>query len=159
MSNNVIKKEWRFNFDFSVASGETYGRFFKGLNDKKIIGNICNNRTFYPPKPFCDKTLKPPDAWLECDGAGIVEAFTICCEKSNGVKFSKTDKKPDVPYVLGVIKIKDSEHCIIHFISGFETKDVSEIADKIEIGMKVKPVWATKREGEILDIEYFEPVI
>ena len=65
---------------------------------------------------------------------------------------------PQVPYVLGVIKINDSDQCLIHFLSGFDTDDPQELPAKIQVGMKVRPVWAKERTGDILDIEYFEPV-
>jgi uncharacterized OB-fold protein len=60
--------------------------------------------------------------------------------------------------VIGVIRIDDSAVCLIHWIGGFDYENPVDIPDKIQIGMKVRPVWAEERKGDLLDILYFEPV-
>ncbi len=158
MMENTIKKEWGFDFNFSMATGEVLGKFLQGLTEKKFIGNKFDSHTFYPPKPFYEKTLQVPDKWVECDGVGIVEAFTICCKDENAVQYPKTEKRPKAPFVIGVVKVGDSEQCLIHYLSGFDTDDPRELSEKIHVGMKVRPVWAKERTGVIFDIEYFEPI-
>ena len=155
---STIEKEWRFDFDYEVALGETYTKFMEGLKEKKFLGNTCGSRTFFPPRPFCDRTLDLPVEWLECDGTGVVEAFTVYYHETRTVHYPQSKKLPQVPYVLGVIRVNNSEQCLIHFLSGFGTEDPKELPEKIRVGMKVRPVWSKERTGNILDIEYFEPV-
>lgn len=158
MSKQLIKKEWSFDFDFNIATGEIYGKFLAGLKDKKFFGNRCGGRNFFPPKPFCEKTLKLPEEWLECDGKGIVEAFTVAYEDTNAVELPQAEKRLKAPYVLAAIKIADSEQCLIHYLAGFDTVEPLKLLDQIKVGMQVEPVWAADRSGGILDIEYFKPL-
>ncbi len=157
MSGRTIKKEWSLDADFSAPMGETYTRFVEGLKEKVFLGNRCGGRIFFPPKPFCDKTLESAGEWLQSDGTGKVEAFTVIHEKSNGVVFPDTAHFPEVPYVLGVIRINGSDQCLIHFLSGFDNDDPQAWPEKIQVGMEVRPVWSEERSGHILDIRYFEP--
>lgn len=158
MSDNNIRKEWKWDLDFSVTLGETYTKFMEGLKEKKFLGNKYGDRTFYPPKSICDRTFELSTEWSECDGTGTVEAFTVYCQKTNAIVYNPSKKLPDPPYVLGVIKVNNSDHCFIHYLSGFDTEDPKELLEKIRVGMKVKPVWDKERSGSILDIEYFEPI-
>ncbi|MDY6851224.1 MAG: OB-fold domain-containing protein [Thermodesulfobacteriota bacterium] len=153
-----IQKEWSFDFDYSVSMGETYTVFMEGLKDKKFLGNRIGDRTFFPPRNFCDRTFKLPDEWLESDGSGTVEAFTVCYRESNSVQYPLPRDLPGFPRVIGVIRINNSDQCFIHFLSGFDAKAPEDIPAGIQAGMKVRPVWAKDRTGCILDIEYFEPV-
>ena len=157
MTDTTIKKEWSLDLDFSAPMGETYTRFMEGLKEKTFFGNRCGERTFFPPRLFCDRTLEAAGEWLESDGTGKVEAFTIIHEKSCGVVFPDTENFPEVPYVLGVIRINGSDQCLIHFLGGFNSDDPQEWPEKIQVGMKVRPVWSEERAGNILDIKYFEP--
>lgn len=158
MKKEAIEKEWHFDFNFSVTSGEVLGRFLEGLQKKEFLGNQIDSHTFFPPKPFYERTLQIPDKWVECDGTGIVEAFTICCKDENSIHYPGAEKRPKAPYVVGVIRVGNSEQCLIHYLSGFGTDDPKELSEKIQIGMKVQPVWARERTGVIFDIEYFEPI-
>lgn len=158
MKRHTVKKEWIQDFNYSVTLGRTYTKFMEGLKEKKFLGNKCGGRTFYPPKPFCDKSFELPSEWLECDGTGTVEAFTVCYQKANAVVYPGSKMLPQPPYVVGVIKVNKSDHCLIHYLAGFDTKDPKELPEKIQVGMKVRPVWSKDRAGNILDIKYFEPI-
>jgi len=157
MADKTIPKEWSFDFDFSASMGETYTRFMDGLKEKKFLGNVCGGRTFFPPRSFCDRTFEPAGQWLESDGTGTVEAFTIYYEQANKVLYPGAESLPEAPYVVAVIKIGDSEQCFIHLLSGFDADDPEKWPEKIKVGMKVRPVWSEERAGNILDIKYFEP--
>jgi len=156
--DNTIRKEWSFDFDYSVSLGETYTKFMEKLREKRLIGNKCGDRTFFPPLPFCSRTFELPSEWLESDGEGTIEAFTINYQKANSVAYTASRVLPEVPYIIGVIKIDNSEQCLLHFLSGPELKNPEEWPEKIQAGMRVRPVWSEERSGTILDIKYFEPV-
>ena len=157
MTGKTIKKEWSLDLDFSAPMGEIYTRFMEGLKEKEFLGNRCGDGTYFPPRPFCDKTLEAAGEWLQSDGTGKVEAFTVIYEKSSSVAFPDTPYFPDVPYVLGVIRVNGSDQSLIHFLGGLDSDDPQEWPEKIQVGMKVRPVWSQERAGNILDIKYFEP--
>ena len=39
-----------------------------------------------------------------------------------------------------------------------ESDEPEDLLDVVESGTRVRPVWRADREGDIRDIEYFEPV-
>ncbi len=151
-STEFMNKEYNMHLDFSVSLGPIYTKWMKALKDKKILANWCAKcgRHFVPAKPFCDVCFEPADQWVETDGEGIVESFTI--------GYAKFRNLPDPPYVIGVIRVGPSAVSMIHWIAGFHYDRLEDIPDKIKIGMKVKPVWAEERNGDLLDILYFVPV-
>lgn len=158
MSELSINKEWSFDFDFSAALGVTYTKFMEGLKEKKFVGNRCGDRIFFPPLPFCTRTFEQPDEWLESDGTGRLEAFTVCHQDWNNVVFSSSEEPLPVPCVIGVIRVDDSDQCLVHFLRGLDTSDPEKILRKVKAGLRVRPVWKSERSGSILDIAYFEPV-
>ena len=128
------------------------------LKEKKVLGNKFGDSTYCPAKDFCIRTLKKPTEWVEFDGTGTVEAFTVCHRKDNHVIYKESNRLPDPPYILGVIRIDRSDCCMLHFLGGFDAQNPEELMGKIRTGLRVRPVWAEEREGNILDIQYFEPV-
>ncbi|MDY6852508.1 MAG: Zn-ribbon domain-containing OB-fold protein [Thermodesulfobacteriota bacterium] len=151
-NTEFMNKEYNMHLDFSVSLGPAYTKWMQALADKKILANKCPKcgNHFVPAKPFCEKCFEEPTEWIETDGEGIVESFTI-----GYVKFRNF---PEPPYVIGVIRIGGSAVSMIHWIAGFDYDNPEDIPNKIQLNMKVRPVWADERKGDLLDIKYFEPV-
>lgn len=158
MKTNTIKKEWSLDFDFSSSLGETFTKFMDGLIEKKFLGNKCGGRTFFPPKPFCNRTFEMPSEWLECDGTGTVEAFTVYNQAPKGVDFPDSEISQTPPYIIAVIRINQSDQVILHFLSGLDSNDPGQLLEKVDNGLRVRPVWADERHGNIMDIRFFEPI-
>ena len=148
---DFMSKEYNMHLDFKISLGPAYTKWMKGLGDKKILANKCPecSRLFVPAKPFCEICFEEPQEWVETDGQGIVESFTV--------GYSKFRNFPEPPYVIGVIRVGGSAVSMIHWIAGFDYDNPEQIPDKIQIGMKVEPVWAEERKGDLLDILYFKP--
>ena len=130
----------------------------EALKERKFIGNRIGERTFCPPLPFCNRTYELPSQWLESDGVGTVEAFTVVHQEPNQIDFQRSSDLPSPPYVLGVIRPNDSDQCFIHFLSGFDAENPDNIKARVKAGLAVRPVWTEERAGNIMDIKYFEPV-
>ncbi|MGC8566363.1 MAG: Zn-ribbon domain-containing OB-fold protein [Caldisphaera sp.] len=116
--------------------------FAKGLIEGKIMGMKCkDNKVYVPPKAFC------PDfeegSLIEINDDWIVLSYTVIYSDMYGNKLDK-------PKVIGVVKPKNGEGGIIHFLN------IS--IEKLKIGITVKPVFRPKneRKGNINDILYFE---
>lgn len=148
----TMKKTYNWNIDYAVAVGEPYTKFFEGLRDKKILGNKCPKcgKLYIPSRPFCDICFVEPDEWIEAEQTAIVQGFTVT--------YRKFANFPDPPYVTALFKVGDSAVSFMHFLAGFDYDDPAEIPYKIKMGMKVEPVWADERTGDLLDIKYFKPV-
>lgn len=147
-----MKMKYSWNIDYQVTLGHVYTKFFEGLRNKKILGNKCGKcgRVYIPARPFCDICFVEPKEWLEAKPNATVQGFTVT--------FRKFANLPEPPYITALIKIDNSAVSFLHFLGGIDYKDELEIPDKIQMGMKVEPVWAEDRKGEMLDIKYFKPV-
>ena len=141
MKANTIEKTWSVDVDFKVSLGETFTTFMEGLKEKKFLGNKIGDQTFFPPKPYCNRTYELPTGWVECDGTGTVEAFTVHHSEPEGVVFPNVKISLSPPYIVAVIRIKNSDQCLLHFISGVDANDPSGLLNKVSAGLTVKPVW------------------
>jgi uncharacterized OB-fold protein len=158
MSTNTIELDWNLDLDFAQPLGETYTEFMDALKDKKFLGTKIGDQTFFPSKPFCNKTYNKADETVECDGTGKVESFTIYHKEPEGVEFPDSVISLSPPYVVAVIRINNSDQSFLHLLSGVDVSDPMTLLEKVKAGLEVKPVWAEERHGNILDIKYFEPV-
>jgi len=148
----TMKKKYSWKLDYAVTVGDVYTRFFEGLRNKKILGNICGKcgRSYIPPRPFCDICFVEPEKWFEAQPRATLQGFTVT--------FRQFANFPEPPYISCVVNIDDSAVSFLHFLGGIDYKDPLEIPDKIRIGMEVEPVWAEDRKGDMLDIAYFKPI-
>jgi acetyl-CoA C-acetyltransferase len=133
----------RYAWDAGVA----VGRFLDGLRDGRILGRECRgcSRVLVPPRMFCELCFRGTDAWVELDGTGVVQTFSIC--------HVAWDMSPlDEPQLPAVVSIDGSNGGILHLLGEVQPNDV-------RIGMAVEAVWRPEpeRTGSILDIAYFRP--
>jgi len=149
-NDNTGPTSWFGNLP--VTSRYTYGiageRFFRAIKDEgKIYGSYCPQcmRTYVPASMFCERCLGKLDEWIDVGTIGEVHTFTMLHKNQDG-------SRRDLPETIAFISIGDGG--IIHRLGQINQDD-------IEIGMKVEAVFKDKedREGSILDIVYFKPVI
>jgi uncharacterized OB-fold protein len=153
MEEIAIKRTvYSWHAPYKVTLGEAYARFLEGMKQKKILGNICPvcNGLYVPPRPFCDKCLEQPTEWIETDGMATLVTFSVALIQLPGL--------PEVYPITGMIKVGNSVTNFLHFVAGIDYDDRAELVDKVKIGMKLRPVWKEQRTGDILDLDYFEPV-
>ncbi len=154
MQDISYNKRFEYNWDvpFKVTLGESYFRFLDGLKNKKILGNICPkcNGLHVPARPFCDKCLVEITKWYETSGIVTIESFSVTYVKFLGL--------PDPPHITGIVRAENAVTSFLHQIGGIPYDEPKELDEKTKIGMKLKPVWAEKRIGDIQDILYFTPV-
>jgi uncharacterized OB-fold protein len=134
-----------------VPSRYTFGlggeRFFRSIKDDGVIlGSRCKkcNRTYVPATIFCERCLEETDDWINLGTKGSLYTYTILSVDSEG-------NSMDQPEIIGYIRFGDGG--LIHRLG-----EVS--IDDLKIGMDFEAVLKPedKREGSILDIEYFRPV-
>lgn len=138
--------------DLPVKSRYTFGlageRFFRAIKDEgRIYGTHCHKceRLYVPATLFCERCLGKLDDWVDVGTIGNVHTFTLLHQNYDG-------SQRDFPEVIAFISLGDGG--IIHRLGGIDPESV-------EIGMKVEAVFKNKedREGSILDIAYFKPII
>lgn len=133
-----------------VTSRYTYGlageRFFRTLKDEgKIMGAYCPkcDHTYVPAAAFCERCLSELTEWADVGTVGELHTFTVLHVGYDGQPLEK-------PEVVGFVTFGDGG--IVHRIQADP--------DELIIGMPMEAVLKpkAKREGSILDIEYFRPV-
>lgn len=138
--------------ELPVTSRYTFGiageRFFKEIQENGVIfGTNCPKceRTYVPASLFCERCLGKLDEWVDVGTVGEVHTFTLLYQNYDG-------SQRTFPEVIAFISIGDGG--LIHRLGGIEP-------DAVEIGMKVQAVFKSPedREGSILDIVYFKPLI
>lgn len=146
------RKTFNWNVDFEVNLGDLYGEFFEGLESKRILARECPecDRTFMPPQPHCDHCFVETEGWTELEQEGELVSFTVT--------YRQFLNMPEPPYVTGVIRVDDSDTCMLHFVDPGEFDDENDIPEMLNRGDSVRPVWADERTGDIQDISHFELV-
>jgi uncharacterized OB-fold protein len=80
---------------------------------------------------------------VEVGPGGVLETFTRV--------FYETPAHPvKAPLVYGVVRLDGADTGMAHLIAGADP-------DRVEIGMRLEPVFRAERSGTMLDIEYFRP--
>lgn len=133
-----------------VTSRYTYGlageRFFRALKDEgKIMGSNCPkcDHTYVPGAVFCERCLGELTDWQDMGLIGELHTFTVMHVDVDGNPL-------ETPEGVGFVTFGDGG--IVHRIQADP--------DDLIIGMPMEAVLKPKarREGSILDIEYFRPV-
>ncbi len=150
--------QWNLHCDFSQPQGELYSQFMSGLKDKVFLGTKIGEKNYFPVKQFCSATYQEPEKVLESDGFGVVESFTIYNKIPSRVAFPGADLAVEAPYIVAAISVHNSSQSFLHFLSGVDVENPLGLLKSIKSGLEVRPVWAENRQGNILDILYFEPV-
>lgn len=134
---------------YDIMYHHSYGRvsqFFQGLLEKKFLGTKCSKcgDVFFPPRVHCWRPscrLKETQ-WVELPKTGILHSFTI-------LGFAATAFLPDLPFVLGYIRVDGANTLIASRILEIDPLDVHP-------DMKVKAKFVDKPKGTTLDF-FFVP--
>ncbi|OGO16718.1 MAG: hypothetical protein A2Z14_10870 [Chloroflexi bacterium RBG_16_48_8] len=137
--------------DLPVTSRYTAGiageKFFRAMKDEgKILGTFCENCdiTYIPGRIFCERCMAELDHWQDVGTIGEIYTFTLLFENLDGTQREE-------PLAVAFIRMGDGG--LIHQLGEVDLEDIS-------IGMPVEAVFKpkSKRQGSILDIQYFRPL-
>jgi uncharacterized OB-fold protein len=148
-SNPQAPRAW--HGELPIVSRYTVGlggeRFFRALKDEgKLMASRCDacDVTYLPGRQFCERCLAELTEWSDAGLRGEVHTFTLLYLNLDG-------SEREEPELVAFVRIGDGG--IVHKLDKVNPEE-------IEIGMPVEAVLKAKakREGSILDIEYFKPV-
>jgi len=132
---------------YQYFAGKTGSRFLIDIRDeKKIKGLKCNtcNKVFVPPRSTCEVCFEDiSQNWVELKNTGTITNFTI-------IRYEEPHQPVKPPYVLAQIKLEGSDTPVTHIVKGVALS-------KVDVGMKVKAVFAKKSTSTIKDIDHFKP--
>lgn len=143
--NEILVSEQVLQVPFVYSAGPVVSRFLVGLRDEgKFYGLRCGRceRVYLPPRPVCGRCFGKMAEWVEAGPVGTVENFTV-------LHYSETIHPRQGPLAIGLIRLRGADTCFAHFLLAGETE--------LRIGQLVRPVFAEKRSGHILDLAGFIP--
>lgn len=129
-------------------AGRVGSKFIISLRDEqKILGVKCSqcNKVYVPPREYCEKDLtKLDENWVELGNEGVISNYTV-------VNYNDKHLPRRAPYILALIKVDGADTPFTHIVEGID-------AEQVQIGMRVKAVFASETTNTILDIDHFEPI-
>jgi uncharacterized protein len=132
---------------YKYSMGVLASQFFVKLRDsRKICAAKCPacGSVTVPPRSTCPKCFARITELVELSGKGTLVTYTV-------VHYASSVQAVEPPYAVGVIRMEGAEKGITHLIGEVDLK-------KLKKGMRLEPVFKSKRTGTMLDIEYFRPV-
>ncbi len=143
-------QEYRPRAEYAWDTGPAIGRYLEELKNGRLVGRHCHScdRTFIPPRSFCELCFRPADDWVVLQNTGVVNTFSLCYITWD----MQVLTEPQIPAVIE-IDGASPEHGILHLLGDVDPQDVS-------VGMKVQAVWkpADDRTGAITDILHWAPL-
>jgi len=125
----------------------TIGSLFYTIlrDEKRIMGVHCRtcNRVLWPPRKTCGRCFSQlaKDDLVEIGPNGTLETFTR-------IEYSEPVHPKQAPLIYGIIRLDGADSGMTHLVEGVPF-------ESLHIGMRMKPVFAEERKGDILDIAYF----
>lgn len=123
--------------EFSVKSFNDF------ISEGRIMGSRCKGcgAISLPPRPICSKCGGSDPEWMELEGRGTIQTYTV-------IHVPLTRMKDRCPYISGIVKL-DAGPSVSGLIIG-----VSE-GEKIKIGSRVEAEFGKEDERAKL---YFRPI-
>ncbi len=131
------------SYDYRRSVGPVLARFFTELRDQKILGTQApDGRVFVPPVEYDPETGEALDELIEVGPAGTVTSWAWVHEPRAQHPF-------DRPFAWALIQLDGSDTSLLHAVDAGER-------ERLQLGTRVQPRWASERKGHIRDIECFE---
>ncbi len=138
-------------YDFHWHLGYYWSKFLAELRDnKRFMGVKCPECgwVYMPPRQVCGKCYVEMNEWVEVGPEGVLEGFTI-------VRFPYVDANnggmKQVPFTSIWVTLDGANTRMMHFGNVYDEKE-------LEVGMRMRAVWAEERTGSIHDVAYFEVI-
>jgi uncharacterized OB-fold protein/putative sterol carrier protein len=142
------------------ATGPIFGKFLKGLKDKKILAIKCPEcgRLQSPPRESCAICRVRNDEWVEVGPKGEMRMMEYCYYASPDPLTGETRETPYGAIGILLDGCKDEE-VFWHLLNPDQLNKVkmgSVLNGVVKHGSRLRPVWNENRTGTIEDIKYFE---
>lgn len=150
----VLKKTISVGQKFST--GPVMGKFLNALKEKKILANKCPKcgRLQLPAREVCAECRVRVNEFVEVGPKGQVRYMEYVYYASPD---PLTGETRETPYGMANILLDGCKgnETFAHLIRRDQIDRIQGGRDD-KPGIRVRPVWREKREGNIFDIEYFE---
>ena len=143
MSPTKIPGELSVSFRYTPGVGNT--AFFEALRDRGVfLGSRCEicGVTYLPARIFCERCLAELEPNAEYGPEGELISWTIA-------RVDVDDHDLERPVAYGLVRLDGADTVLLHRLIDLEGDPA--------IGMRVRAVLASHREGSILDVDGFAP--
>jgi len=140
----AVRQDLQVPYRYSM--GATTSKFFIEIRDnRKIMGIRCPSCdvVFVPPRSTCGRCFSQLHEWVEVGDRGTLETYTR-------IHYSTPVQPVPAPFYYGVIKLDGADTGLAHLVGGLDGQEP-------KIGMRVQAVFKEDRQGNMLDIAYFQP--
>lgn len=138
-------------YDFNWHLGYYWSRFLAELRDnKRFMATKCPEcgTVYMLPRQVCGKCYVEMNEWVEVGPEGELDGFTI-------VRFPYVDPNnggmKQVPFTSIWVNLDGADTRMMHYCNEYDEKD-------LDVGMRMRAIWAENRTGSIHDVEYFEAI-
>ncbi len=153
MGKEYKTKKMELTLPYELAYGATWTKFFEGMREKKIYGTKCPKcgRVLVPARSFCPRCFVDMNEWLEVSQEGKLTSWSY-----TNYRFFGMPVEP--PFISLLVRLDRTDADFLHLLAGFDLTDFDLVRKTVRNGMRVRAAWKDKREGNIMDIKYFEPM-
>lgn len=140
--------EMPMTLSYNYTAGDSTARFLRHMKKGKIVGQRCPScsNVYVPPRGCCAICGVVTKDEVRLSGKATIVSFTI-------VHIPIPDSPINPPFVAAEMLLDGSDITTLHLVSEVEN-------EKVEIGMRVGPVWKDKDQWEYSfeNIMYFKPI-
>lgn len=139
--------EGRIAMPYRYFAGPVARRFFAALRDEgRILGVRCEGcgTVYVPPPSVCGPCFREPGQWVKLNARGRLLSHAT---PSYHLPIHPSDRPP----TYGLVLLEGADTPFVHLLGECTRSDLRP-------GLRVEAVFREKREGNILDIQYFRPL-
>ncbi len=146
--SELMAHEYLQKITYHYAAGYYGSRFFKELKEnKKIYGVKCPScqKVWVPPRISCPECLEEMNNWVEVGPRGTLIGGTAI---NHAFPDPITGELRKTPYGYGLIQLDGAS---VNWAFYLKESDGA----KMKPGMRLEPVFAEERKGDLSDILHF----
>jgi len=155
----MVEGNWAVGY-YRYKAPRLLEEFVSGLKDKKLVGSLCLGcgKVIVPPRNICGRCHRRMEERRVVSDWGTITCFVYTPPVKRGkyVLFGLDAVEQGV-FKEGEIVIP----CFARFDgsdSNVATLLLNADVNKVQIGMRVKAVWAKELKGQLSDLEGVEPL-
>jgi len=131
-------------YPYRRSVGPVLGAFFTGLSEQRIVGvKTRDGRVLVPPVEYDPESGESIHEIVPVGPGGVVTTWAWVEKPRPKHPLAK-------PFAWALVKLDGATSGMLHAV------DAGSAAN-MKTGMRVRPRWRAEREGNIHDIECFEP--
>jgi uncharacterized OB-fold protein len=146
---SLLAMEETAHMPYHWAIGLDGSKFLQEIKEREVLLGIrCPKccKVYVPPRLLCGPCFAKMDQLVELGKEGEVEALTLV--NYPFIDPDTGDRRP-VPYIYGYIKLDGAHNLFSHIIK-------TPPGVSVQVGDRVRAVFAQEKKGRIQDITHFE---